>query len=539
MIAEFRVTASPGSCYLGLSSGGLVQVIHPFDAVTHAQIGRVRPRGTWRGIKKGWEFPLAAAPVLQERLGSRFPVREDLARWIEWHRHPLPPLPDHRRLVQLADLDQPLPDGRSPLPHQRTGVRWLLARRGAVLADEMGLGKTLTALLAARALTRAMPLRLMVVAPVGLHGHWQREAAALGVAIQLLSWAKLPEDLPPSGTLLVVDEAHFGQSLSALRTQSLLRLARHPRLRAIWLLTGTPMKNGRPDQLYPLLAAIDHPIARDQRAFEEAFCQGHWREVSGRRRWQAKGATQLEELRRLTRPLILHRRKQRVLGLPPKQRRFHPVTIDASTARGFDHRVNQVIDDYRARVREGLVRSDAEAFALLTALRRIGAEFKLPFTEQLLAELRQEQQPVVVFSGFVDPLRLLQQRIGGELLTGQLKPVERQTVVDRFQAGINDVLLTTYGTGGLGFTLHRARHVVLLERPWTPGDVDQAEDRCHRLGMDGGLTSHWIQLGVADQLVDGLVASKARQIEVLLGSRTLNLDRQPLPAMLRRCLQDS
>ena len=57
--------------------------------------------------------------------------------------------------------------------------------------------------------------------------------------------------------------------------------------------------------------------------------------------------------------------------------------------------------------------------------------------------------------------------------------------------------------------------------------------------MDGGLTSHWLQLGVADQLVDGLVASKARQIEVLFGRRRLSLERQPLPAMLRRCLQDS
>lgn len=513
--------------------------MHPYDAVTHAQIARLRPRGTWKGAKKGWEFPLAAAPVLTERLGSRFAVQEDLARWIDWHRHPLPPLPEHRRLVQLAELESVLPDGRQPLPHQRSGARWLLARRGAVLGDEMGLGKTLTALLAARALMRAMPLRLMVVAPAGLHGHWRREAGALSMPLTLISWARLPDDLPPSGTLLVVDEAHYGQTMAAQRTQALLRLARHPRLRAIWLLTGTPMKNGRPDQLYPLLAAIDHPIAKDQRAFEESFCQGHWREDGGRRRWQANGASQLEELRRLTRPLVLHRRKQHVLGLPPKQRRFHAIELANAEARGLDHRVAQVIDDYRSRVREGLVRSDAEAFALLTALRRIGAEFKLPKAEQLLQELRQQGQSVVVFSSFVAPLELLQQRVGGDLLTGRLKLAERQDVVDRFQAGENDLLFATYGAGGLGFTLHRARHVLLLERPWTPGDVDQAEDRCHRLGMDGALTSHWLQLGVADQLVDGLVASKAKQIEVLLGSRRLHLDRQPLPAMLRRCLQDA
>ena len=114
----------------------------------------------------------------------------------------------------------------------------------------------------------------------------------------------------------MVDEAHFAQSLQAARTAGLLRLARHPRLRAIWLLTGTPMKNGRPAQLFPLLAAMDHPLARDQRLFEERYCQGHWRERQGRQ-WQANGASQLEELRRLTRPLILHRRKSQVLDLRP------------------------------------------------------------------------------------------------------------------------------------------------------------------------------------------------------------------------------
>ena len=167
------------------------------------------------------------------------------------------------------------------MPHQRSGARWLLARRGAVLADEMGLGKTLTALLAVRALLRCSDCRLMVVAPVGLHPHWRRESELVNLEPELVSWARLPSELPPAGTVLVVDEAHFAQSLQANRTAALLRLARHPRLRAIWMLTGTPMKNGRPAQLYPLLAAIDHPIARDQRLFEERYCQGHWSERRG------------------------------------------------------------------------------------------------------------------------------------------------------------------------------------------------------------------------------------------------------------------
>ena len=56
--------------------------------------------------------------------------------------------------------------------------------------------------------------------------------------------------------------------------------------------------------------------------------------------------------------------------------------------------------------------------------------------------------------------------------------------------------------------------------------------------MDGELVSHWLQLGPADQLVDGLVASKASRIELLMGARRVSVERQSLPAMVARSLQD-
>ncbi len=106
-----------------------------------------------------------------------------------WSNLCLPCLP-HRNLVQLAELEQPLPDGRQLFTHQRAAARWLLARRGAVLADAMGLGKTLTALAAARAMVRAADCRIVVVAPAGLHRHWRQEASALQLQLELLSWAR-------------------------------------------------------------------------------------------------------------------------------------------------------------------------------------------------------------------------------------------------------------------------------------------------------------------------------------------------------------
>lgn len=522
---------------LRLGPAGLIEVVSPFDAVTQAQLRALRPRGHWCARRGCWEFPLEAAQVLQDQLGQRFAVEPELERWFAWLAQPLPPLPPLRQLLDSAGLEDPLQDGRSLLAHQRTAARWLLARRGAVLADAMGLGKTLTVLVAARALARSTDCRVVVIAPVGLHGHWQREAAGVPLEIELHSWARLPQELPAAGTILIADEAHYAQNLSSTRTQRLLRLARHPRLRAIWLLSGTPMKNGRPVQLFPLLAAIGHPLAMDQRGFEELFCAGHWRESAGVRHWHALGASHLGELQRLIRPLVLHRSKQQCLDLPPKIRSLVPVQLDEVQGRGFQHRLQLVVDDYRLRAARGDVRRDAEALAVLTALRRIGAEYKLPAAADLVEALLGRGEAVVVFTAFVATAELLQSRLGGALLTGRLAPEERQRQVERFQAGRQPLLTATFGAGGLGFTLHRARHVVLLERPWTPGDSEQAEDRCHRIGMEGALTSHWLQLGVVDQFVDGLIASKAERIALVLERRSMRLERQPLPAMVRDLLR--
>lgn len=504
-----------------LGPSGLIEVVLPFDAVTQAQLRAIRPRGHWRPRRGCWEFPLQAARLLQDRLGDRFGLDPELARWFAWLEQPLPPLPPLRELVAEAQLRLPLADGRSLLPHQRSAVRWLLGRRGAVLADAMGLGKTLTALMAARALARVTACRVLVIAPVGLHGLWRQEAAGVPLEIELHSWSSLPLALPPAGTVVIADEAHYAQNLNSQRTQRFLRLVRHPRLRAIWLLSGTPMKNGRPAQLFPLLAAIGHPLGLDQRAYEESFCAGHWRESGGTHRWHALGSSQLQELQRLTRPLVLHRSKQSCLDLPPKCRRFIPVELEPIQGRGFQHRLQIKVDDYRLRAARGEVRRDAEALAVLTALRQIGSEYKLPAAAELVAGLLGQGESVVVFSAFVATAVLLQRQLGGALLTGRQPPDERQRQVEAFQAGAHPLLIATFGAGGLGFTLHRAGHVVLIERPWTPGDTEQAEDRCHRLGMEGNLTCHWLQLGVADQFVDELIASKAERITQLLQRRSL------------------
>jgi hypothetical protein len=196
---------------------------------------------------------------------------------------------------------------------------------------------------------------------------------------------------------------------------------------------------------------------------------------------------------------------------------------------------------YRQRAARGEVRRDAEVLAVLTALRQIGSAFKLPAAIRLLEGLRQEGESVVVFTAFVASARQLHHHFGGDegalLLEGAVPARRRHRLVEAFQAGRRPLLIATFGTGGLGFTLHRARHVLLLERPWTPGDAEQAEDRCHRIGMGAALTSHWLQLGQADRFVDDLIAGKAERIAQVLHSPQELGHRRALAALGRQLLE--
>lgn len=100
-------------------------------------------------------------------------------------------------------------------------------------------------------------------------------------------------------------------------------LARHRDCVGCLLLTGTPMKNGKPCNIYPLLKCIRHPLGENQRKFEARYCDGQYKQY-GRYRpevWDAKGATNLAELHDKIGDYMLRKTKEECLDLKGKSRR--------------------------------------------------------------------------------------------------------------------------------------------------------------------------------------------------------------------------
>jgi SNF2 family DNA or RNA helicase len=319
--------------------------------------------------------------------------------------------------------------------------------------------------------------------------------------------------------VLIADEAAYAQTWDAQRTQAMIRLARAPQCRATYLITGTPLRNGRPANLYPLLYALDHRLAQDKHWYERYYCAAHATEWTA---WDISGAAHLDELHREIADILLRRRKQDCLDLPAKTRVRRPAEVSATMRERYEETLARLRVEYQRRVEAGEIMDKGELLVALNHLRQVGSLAKTETALALVEELAEQEQQVVVFTAFMDSAKqivdaLQAEGISAELLIGETPAKARAPLVKRFQVGQVRVLVCTLGTGGVGLTLTAASTVILVDRPWTPGDAEQAEDRLHRIGQREAVTAIWLAYGKIDQLIDDLLEEKAGHIGQVLG----------------------
>jgi hypothetical protein len=91
-------------------------------------------------------------------------------------------------------------------------------------------------------------------------------------------------------------------------------------------------------------------------------------------------------------------------------------------------------------------------------------------------------------------------------------------IVDNFQSGIAPVFVGTFGAAGAGITLHAAHTIILVDRPWTPGDTFQAEDRVRRIGQRHAVTCIWLSAFELDKQMDAMIQHKDQTAKRVLDS---------------------
>lgn len=456
---------------------------------------------------------------------------------------------------RMAEIEKALAaDGRALWAFQREGVSFLALRQMGLLYDEPGMGKTVETL-------AALPLGapVLVVGPAAARAVWTRHvplwrpdltASALEglksfrwpAAGELLvtTWACLPpceeaggrlvapEGAAP-GTVIVADEAHgllHPETRQARRFRAVARVASVAAGR-VWLLTGTPVLNARPGELWALLDSAPGLAAE---AFGDwphyvALWGGHIGE-GGRTTWPKFPRPSPEIADRLRRVAIGRKLRDYMKDIPPERDEDVPVSVmktagpDLLTALA---EAGAEVDDLAieiARAARGEIGDiDGEThFGALAKLRRLLAAAKLEMAVDLVKEYERLGEPVIVFCSHRAPLEHLAERAGWGLIVGGVSADKRGALEDDFQAGKLKGLALSIKAGGVALTLTRAAFAIFIDWEWVPALNEQAKRRLVRGTQTRPvLFRHLVADHDLDQKLRNLCVRKAKTNEKTTG----------------------
>ena len=445
-----------------------------------------------------------------------------------------------RKAVALAD---------GLFPHQVEGVAFLLGRRRAILADDMGLGKTRQAIVSLRHLAPAGPY--LVVCPASVKRNWAREIGMVAPEASILviegsapvpltaQWVIVNYDILARHTdalhrvpwaALVFDEAHYLKNHRSARSKLARELASRASANAaqplaVQLLTGTPLTS-RPRDLFVLLQLAGHPLGRSFLAFAKRYCAAE----KGDFGWKTGGASNIEELTVQLHGVMLRRSKDDVLALPPKLRTWLPVEVPAGTGSQAIKKVFALLAQKRdanidaaARTRDA--RKRGRLLAFLTEARQALAFAKTSATIEFVRGAIEQDEKVIVFSCFDDPIQGLAKAFGpaAVVVTGKTPGAKRQELVDRFQQEPDvRVFLANIIAGGTGLNLTAATQVVFNDLDWVPTNHWQAEDRAYRIGQTRTVNvTYFVGRNTIDDFVQTVLEAKAALVNAIVEGEAL------------------
>ena len=410
--------------------------------------------------------------------------------------------------------------------YQKAGVEFITqhAKGKAYVGDEMGLGKTITAL---AAIHQEQAYPALVVCPAVVVGNWKQEAEKWlpGESVQILKTGK--DTVDPKADIviasyalasvaeghrfkqIVCDEAHYLKNPKSQRTKTVAEIAGSVPRRL--LLSGTPVTN-KPKDLFAQLEIVD--VAGKGKpfgsffAFARQYCGGH----EGRFGFEADGATNIQELNeRLRDSVYLRRDKSQVLTeLPEKQRQVLLVGIPPETKRRIKEIESEYLKDRKAMV------NGAEIKAMTNEMVAVGLG-KIDAASEYLEDFADTGKKLIVFAN----LREVQQALLAKArdmaiphvhILGDDSAEDRTRAVQAFQTDPKvQFAICSLKAAGVGVTLTAASDVLMVEQDWTPANLDQAEDRAHRMGQKNAVNvTYLVMQGTIDQQLSEVIENKRK-----------------------------
>lgn len=418
-----------------------------------------------------------------------------------------------------------------------------LPERG-LLADKRGMGKTLSSIIwrrvqnAKRTLVclrkevaydfiKELQIRepdLFVFSLIGANTDSRNIAAMLlsgqeefVVVTNIESWRRsvdktTEELLKIKYDAIILDEAHHIKNINTGTAQGFLRLAH--KIDKVLELTGTPIKN-RPQEMFSLLHALYPHLFPKESKFLTDFCiqmgQNKWtfspqglknlvQKISGF--YLARSPEDVG--RQVPPPRMIEYKLD--FEMHPLQKQAYIDMTERSLAILTSGQVLPIVSQLALMTRQaqvlswpaGIVFTDPETGEMVRF--DVHQSVKMDWAQDLITDLKEEGERTVFFSRFKPAIyelrdRLIKEGLSVAVITGDEKSNTRE-IFDDFdlktapQNPKFDVLLATYQTVGESANFNAARHMVLYDRFWNPGNEDQAIGRIDRINSVDQATVH-------------------------------------------------
>lgn len=438
--------------------------------------------------------------------------------------------------------------GFKPFKHQEEAVKFLLTKNGCILALDMGLGKTYISILGA---LECNAKKILVICPSSLKINWMREIQNFSDDVTIVNsnqwgeskftiinydilknfhtikeknrdyqdWEIKRDIVNFNPDLIIMDEAHFLKNPKSIRAKIINDISQIYPINRIWLLTGTPVAN-RPMDYFNLLSLIKSPVASNWVQYARTYCDGKRFRKGNKFIWVTDGASNLDELASKTKNYVLRRKKEEVLDLPEKL--ISPVYLELKNKEAYE----KVWDDYMEKRKDaGKKGNISKDLVETTLLRSFIAMETVPYTIEKTEEALEYGKKVIIFCNFNDEMDAFLSYFGNKAVCvrGGMGDTKKQQSVDRFQ---NDdscmVFVGQIKAAGVGLTLTKAEIVIMNSLDWVPGNHEQAEDRCYRIGQTKTVNIYYMLIdGTIDTMVWHVLKHKKKIINTIIGDNEI------------------
>jgi len=469
-----------------------------------------------------------------------------------WNKPQITPKVDYRTIPGMPKLEVDPMDylNIEPFPYQKDGIAAFLKWKRVLCGDGMGSGKSMQSL-AAVTIANAFPS--LVICPSSLKYNWQDEWKKFAniqsivlkgsikntwqnyhtvgrVKVFITNYESLMKYFVvkmPKGERFTLKDVEFNENIKIFKsvivdechrckgsntTQSRLTRGISAFMEYRFWLTGTPIVN-TPKDLVPLLSGL-----------------GRLKELGGytnfMNRYGSKEATDddLAELNyKLRTTCFFMREKKDVLkDLPDKTRQI--VHCDIANRKEYE----KADQDFRNYLSENLGDSEeaidtkmqGAIMVKIGILKRLAAQGKIKDTVEYIRNVNESGEKIVIFTWHKDIAKEIQQAFPTfKIIDGDVDAQVRHHYVTEFQNDPHAMgIICTIATGGVGYNMTASSIVLFIEMGWSPKDMDQAEDRCHRIGSKNAVfCPYMIGKDTIDEHIYDIINAKRKIVKAAFG----------------------